>query len=155
LIYIILTGIVLFLDQVTKYWALEKLTGIETIPIIQDVFHLTFRRNTGAAFSILRDNVTLLIGMTSVVILALGVFYGFSIIRKEHPLMLVSLGMILGGAAGNLIDRIRLGYVVDFFDFRLINFAVFNVGDSFIVIGALLIGVYVVVLEGRGSKELG
>lgn len=155
MIYIILTGIVLFLDQVTKYWALEKLTGIETIPIIQDVFHLTFRRNTGAAFSILRDNVTLLIGMTSVVILALGVFYGFSIIRKEHPLMLVSLGMILGGAAGNLIDRIRLGYVVDFFDFRLINFAVFNVGDSFIVIGALLIGVYVVVLEGRGSKELG
>ncbi len=155
MIYIVLTGMVLFLDQVTKYWALEKLTGIETIPIIQDVFHLTFRKNTGAAFSILRDNVTLLIGMTSVVILALGVFYGVSIIKKEHPLMLLSLGMILGGAAGNLIDRIRLGYVVDFFDFRLINFAVFNVGDSFIVIGAFLIGVYVVVLEGRESKKLG
>ncbi|OPL08139.1 MAG: hypothetical protein AVO33_01780 [delta proteobacterium ML8_F1] len=143
---------VFFLDQLTKYWALEQLTRIETIPIIQDVFHLTFRQNTGAAFSILRDNLQLLIVMTSVVIFFLGIFLIVATVKKEPPLMLLGLSMILGGAVGNLVDRVRLGYVVDFFDFRLINFAVFNVGDSFIVIGALLVGLYVVILEIRESK---
>lgn len=149
--YFIISLAVLALDQVSKYFALEYLTQVDTIPLIQGVFHLTFRRNTGAAFSILRDNLPFLIGLTTVVICVMGFFLVKMVRSRQHPLMLVSLSMMFGGAIGNLADRIRLGYVVDYFDFRLINFAVFNVGDSFIVVGAILLGIYLIFLDGKES----
>jgi signal peptidase II len=150
--YLVSIGIVI-LDQLSKYLALEYLAVRDTLPLIEGVFHLTFRQNTGAAFSILRNNLNFLIGMTGIVILIMAYVLYRLVKEKNHWLMLLSLSFMFGGALGNFIDRIRLGYVVDYFDFRLINFAVFNVGDSFIVVGAILMGFYLVFLDGKQQKN--
>ena len=132
-------------DQWSKQLAISKLLPVRTIELIPDVFHLTFTRNTGAAFSILRDKQLLLIIFTSLVILfMIGLLYRQ--IKSGSPvLLLLSLAMVIGGALGNLIDRMRYNYVVDFFDFTLINFAVFNVADIFITVGTVLLMLYVIV----------
>jgi len=142
--YFIIICIVV-LDQITKYLAEIYLKPIGTFPLIKGVFHLTYRRNTGAAFSILEDKQLLLILTTSIVIIALIVYF-FRILDHPNMLLKVGISFIIGGAIGNLIDRIRLNYVIDFFDFNLINFAVFNVADTFIVIGSILLG-YVVLFQ--------
>ena len=147
MIYLIISSLIIVLDQISKYLALEYLSKINTIPLIENVFHLTYRENTGAAFSILRDNVDLLIGLTGIVILVMAYIFFYLIKEKSHWLILVSISFMFGGAIGNFIDRFRLGYVIDYFDFRLINFAVFNVGDSFIVIGAILMGIYILFID--------
>lgn len=130
---------ILLLDQTTKYFAQNNLQYLDTIPLIQDVFHLTYRRNTGAAFSILRDKQTLLIGTTSIIIIILIWYLGKIKNDSDAALLRLPLGFIIGGAIGNLIDRIRLNYVIDFFDFNLINYPVFNIADIFIVIGTFLL----------------
>lgn len=141
--FIIVIGIIV-LDQWAKYLANIHLRTIETYPLIQNVFHLTYRENTGAAFSILRDNQAFLQIITVVVVIIL-IFYLGKILKKRNLFLLkLPLAFIIGGAIGNLIDRIRLDYVIDFFDFNLINFAVFNVADVFIVIGSILFGYAVI-----------
>lgn len=144
MMYFVIVFFIVLLDQWTKYLAKTYLYPIETYPLIENVFHLTYRENTGAAFSILRDKQTLLIIVTSIVVLIL-IFYLIKIMKVEDFLLVkLPLSFIIGGAIGNLIDRIRLRYVIDFFDFTLINFAVFNVADVFIVIGSIILGYAVI-----------
>lgn len=146
MIYIILIAAFVGLDQFSKYLAQTKLQEIGSYPIIEDVFHLTYARNTGAAFSILRDKQLLLILFT---FLAIAMLIGllFKNVRAGGSLLVnYSLALIIGGAIGNLIDRMRLNYVIDYFDFRLINFAIFNVADTFVVCGAILLAIAVIVL---------
>lgn len=140
--FLIAIGI-LFLDQWTKYLALEFLSKMSTLPLIEGVLHLTFVKNTGAAFSILKDRQGLLIVFTGGVVILL-IFYLAREAKHMSVLANIALSMIIGGAIGNLIDRIRLNFVVDFIDFRWIDFAVFNIADSFIVIGAILLGYAVI-----------
>ncbi len=136
-------GIVI-VDQATKYFAQNHLQYVDTIPLIQDVFHLTYRRNTGAAFSIMRDKQTLLIAMTSIIIIIL-IWYLLKITDDSDVVLLkIPLTFIIGGALGNLIDRIKLNYVIDFFDFNLINYPVFNIADIFIVVGTFLLAYAVI-----------
>ena len=73
---------------------------------------------------------------------------------KRHKLMTVSLAMVLGGGIGNMIDRVRLGYVVDFFKTEFIDFAIFNVADCFVTVGAILLAVYVIFYEPKVDAEL-
>ncbi|NLY37046.1 MAG: signal peptidase II [Tissierellia bacterium] len=130
-------GIVL-LDRVSKFLAVLFLQE-NSLPLWKDVFHLTYIENTGAAFSLFKDH-TLALGIFSLVMVALLSYYLYRRKKEEAGLLeLVSLAFIIGGAAGNLYDRLILGYVIDYFDFRLINFAVFNVADSFITVGAGLL----------------
>lgn len=144
MIYFIIIILIIFLDQWAKYLANIHLKAIDTYPLIQDVFHLTYRQNTGAAFSILRNKQVFLKIITIIVIIAL-IIYLFKIVNKRDLVLVkLPLAFIIGGAIGNLIDRIRLEYVIDFFDFTLINFAVFNVADVFIVIGSILFGYAVI-----------
>lgn len=144
MMYYVIVFFIVLLDQWTKYLAKTYLYPIETYPLIENVFHLTYRENTGAAFSILRDKQTLLIIVTSIVVVIL-IFYLIKIMKVEDFLLVkLPLSFIIGGAIGNLIDRIRLRYVIDFFDFNLINFAVFNVADVFIVIGSIILGYAVI-----------
>ncbi|BAY14312.1 lipoprotein signal peptidase [Nostoc sp. HK-01] len=122
-----------FLDQLTKYWVVQTFKLGETFPLIPGVFHFTYVTNTGAAFSLLSGKVEWLRWLSlgvSLGLIALGIF-GSMLSRWDQ----LGYGLILGGAMGNGIDRFVLGYVVDFLDFRLINFAVFNIADSFISIG--------------------
>ncbi|MBD2200743.1 MULTISPECIES: signal peptidase II [Calothrix] len=125
--------IAFFIDQVTKYWVVQTFKLGQTLPILQDIFHFTYVTNTGAAFSILSGKVEWLRWLSlgvSLVLICLALFG--SLLNFWDQL---GYGLILGGAMGNGIDRFILGYVVDFLDFRLINFAVFNMADSFISIG--------------------
>lgn len=127
------------LDRITKWLAVKFLAGLPTIPLIKNVLHLTYTRNTGAAFSILSGKTFYLAIFTLAVVIALCFFMRSQ--KKRNPqkkLYIYSIAMIIGGAIGNMIDRFALGYVIDFIDFTLINFAVFNVADIFITIGGVL-----------------
>lgn len=124
-------------DHLTKYWVVKNFRLGETLPLIPGVFHFTYVTNTGAAFSLLSGKVEWLKWLSLLVSLIL-----ISIAILGPVLSLweqLAYGFILGGAMGNGIDRFMLGYVVDFLDFRVINFAVFNIADSFISIGIFLL----------------
>ncbi|MFM7408051.1 MAG: signal peptidase II [Cuspidothrix sp.] len=120
-------------DQLTKFWVVQTFSLSQTLPIINGIFHFTYVTNTGAAFSLLSGKVELLRW------LSLGVSLVLITVALSGPLLSfwdqLGYGLILGGAMGNGVDRFRLGYVIDFLDFRLINFAIFNMADSFISMG--------------------
>ena len=129
----------LILDRITKMLCVKYLAGEASIPIIKGVLQLTYVRNTGAAFSIFSGSTRALAFFTVAVCILLVVFMIYQ--KKKNPskkLYIISLAMILGGALGNMFDRFAYGYVVDFVDFILINFAVFNVADIFITVGGTI-----------------
>ncbi|PTM59199.1 signal peptidase II [Desmospora activa] len=131
--YFFITAVVLLLDQISKWFILHRMSLYESIPLWDGVFYITSHRNRGAAFGILQDQQWLFITVTSIVIV--GIIVYLIRLKGREPLMGWSLALILSGAIGNLIDRVRMGEVVDFLDFRLINYPIFNVADSAIVIG--------------------
>ena len=133
------------IDQLIKYWASTQLVNVPTIPIIKDVFHLTYAENTGAAFSSFAGQKWLLVGVTSIMLVIILVFMIKRVITS--PLAIVAETLILGGGIGNLIDRVFLGYVVDYLDFRLINFAIFNFADSCVVVGTILFMIYLLFFD--------
>ncbi len=144
------------LDQLTKWLAVVYLQGQPSFPLWQDVLHFTFWKNEGAAFGILQDQRWVFMVFSTVAIIALLVYlFGF---RPKNRFVAISLAMIVGGGIGNMIDRIALGYVIDFIDFTLINFAIFNVADSFVTVGAfmlmgyLLLDLYKEVKAERAKK---
>ncbi len=129
-------GIVI--DQITKYVVVQEfVTAGNTLPLWQDVFHFTYVINTGAAFSFFRGQVEILRWISLIVSLLLIAFVWFT--PRLTLLEQLGYGFILSGAIGNGIDRFLFGYVVDFLDFRLINFPIFNLADVFINIGVLLL----------------
>lgn len=122
------------LDQLTKWLAVVYLQGKPSFPLWENVLHLTFVKNEGAAFGMLADHRWVFMIFSTVAIIGLSIYlFGFC---KENKLVKLCFAMIIGGGIGNMIDRVALGYVVDFIDFTLINFAVFNVADSFVTVGA-------------------
>ncbi len=155
LIWLAVIILAVFLDQLTKYLTILFLKPLDTLPIIKDVIHLTYVENTGAAFGMLKNQRWLFMIVSTVAIIAL-LIYLFK--KKTQPkLENLAIAFIVGGGIGNMIDRIFLGYVVDMIDFRLINFAVFNVADSFVCVGAGLLMLYVIlstVQEYKAEKAL-
>lgn len=124
-----------FLDQWTKAWAVNTLKGTPGMTIIPSFFHLTYGENTGAAFGILRGNPTLL-AVVSLAVLALMIWFATKIDWRPWSHR-IAAGLIAGGAAGNLLDRFTLGYVVDFLDFQFGNwhYPTFNFADTGICVG--------------------
>ena len=145
-------GIILLvlIDQLTKLLVINTIKGVETLPLIQDVFHLTYWENRGAAFGMLQNQRVFFVVLTILIVLAVVIFM---IVKKPKSLMLcMSLTLLMGGAIGNFIDRALKGYVVDFLDFRLINFPIFNAADCFVVVGAVLLAVYLIFMEDKIIK---
>ena len=149
----------LVLDQVTKYLIETKLVFGDQIAVIEGFFYLTRVHNRGAAFGVLSnlpDSIRLLF-FVGVTLVALAVIVSF--FRKLAPgdrLAAASLGLILGGALGNLCDRVRLGEVVDFLHFKLWQgyaWPDFNVADSFIVVGVGLLILELIAIEGDDEVE--
>ena len=139
-------------DQLTKYLAVTRLKEIGTIEIVRGVFSLTYVENRGAAFGILQNYRWFFIITTTIICIA--VIY-FLVTQSNASLVLrISLSMILGGAIGNLIDRIRLGYVVDMLHFTLIDFPVFNVADCFVVMGTILLAYYILFIADKVEREV-
>ena len=139
---ILLIGAIVFADQISKFFVLENLRPVGTIPVLQDVFHWTYTENTGAAFSMLSGQKYFLIVLPILICFVLG--YLLFAKKIEHKLGRCALVFLLGGAIGNLIDRIVHGFVVDFIDVRIINFAIFNVADIFVTVGAGLLIAYLI-----------
>ena len=132
-------GCAVLLDQITKQLAVAHLKPIDTFPIIKDVFHLTYRTNSGAAWSIFSAPDQRWIFMTISTIAIVAMLAYLAAVRIDCRFARLGLGAIIGGGIGNMIDRVALGYVVDFFDARIINFPVFNVADCFVCVGAGLL----------------
>ena len=125
-------------DQLTKYVVVQKFSELgDTFPIWQNVFHFTYVINTGAAFSFFRGQVEILRWISLIVSVVLIIFVWYS--PKMSFIEQLGYGFILSGAIGNGIDRFLFGYVVDFLDFRLINFPVFNLADVAINIGVIIL----------------
>jgi signal peptidase II len=142
-------------DQITKQLVIWNLSFSDRVPVIEGFFYLTHARNTGAAFGLFADadlwvRLFFFVGVTLV---AIGIIISF--FRKLAPgdrLAALALGLILGGAVGNLIDRLRHGEVVDFLHFRLwggYSWPDFNIADSTIVVGVALLVLELLASEGE------
>jgi signal peptidase II len=131
--------VVLGVDQWSKWLIVHKMKLYESIPVIDGFFYITSHRNRGAAFGILQNQQWLFILVTLIVVVAL-IYYLWKYSR-ESALLSWSFALVLGGAIGNLLDRVRLGEVVDFFHFIFgtYHYPIFNVADSAIVIGVGLL----------------
>ena len=128
---------VLLLDQSTKALASKNILLGQTIPVINNIFHLTLVHNKGAAFGIFKNQTALFI-ITSLAAIFIISYKLKTRAAGRLDIFVVSLGLILSGTLGNLIDRLFFGYVVDFLDFRI--WPVFNIADSAITVGAILMG---------------
>lgn len=148
---IIIAIAVIILDQATKLLAAELLTALpnNTYPLIKGVFELTYVENRGAAFGLMQ-NARVFFIIATVIVCAGLIYFMVREHKKMHTLLKVALALILGGAVGNLIDRAILGYVRDMLSFTLINFAVFNVADSALTVGATIL--VLDILFGKSRK---
>ena len=135
---IILIIIIIGLDQFTKFIFNNNLALNQPNPVIKGFFYLTLVHNRGAAFGILRNQLSLFILTSIFAIILIYLNLKKSAGNKKLPLNGLALGLILAGAIGNLIDRLVFGYVIDFLDFCV--WPVFNVADSAITVGAILLG---------------
>ena len=141
MIYFIIAALIVLLDQVSKYFLSIQLADGQTLQLIPGVINMVYVENTGAAFSFLSDMRWILVSVSAIAIVLLVILlmrYG----RRMKPLGSLSLAFVLGGAFGNLIDRALFGYVVDFFEFAFVRFAVFNVADIFITVGGVAFCLY-------------
>jgi signal peptidase II len=142
MIYFIIAVFVMAVDQFTKWLVVRFMTIGESIPIWEGLVYLTSHRNRGAAFGILQNQRLLFIVITIVVVI--GVIYYLWKVKDKRIFLSLALALILGGAVGNFIDRLFRGEVVDFFDVKIplgsfyYDFPIFNVADSALVIGVIL-----------------
>lgn len=132
--------LVVVLDQLSKAWVATSFQFHESQPVIPGLFNLTFITNTGAAFGILAGAQSLgrQVFFVGVALVALVVLYlAYREYREQGQIYMAAIGLVAGGALGNLVDRLRLGHVIDFLDFYLRHhhFPAFNVADSAITIG--------------------
>ena len=151
-LYILAVLLMIAADQLVKYWAFTGLQAQHTIPLIENVFHLTYVENRGAAFSLFAQFDSRWIFVALAVIITVAIF---AVLRKRYiqtALGRWSLVLVAAGALGNAIDRVIHGFVVDMFDFRLIHFPVFNVADIFICIGGVLFVIYFM-FQHKDDKE--
>lgn len=147
IIWIALSLGITIADQLIKYLVLNNIASTDTITVIPKVLQLVFVKNTGAAFSLFSGKTYVL----SLVSIAVCVFVLWYLIKKkpQNRLLSVSLGMVLGGAAGNLIDRVFRNYVIDYAELCFVRFPVFNLADVAITVGAVLLMIYVIFFDNK------
>ncbi|MFQ8601696.1 MAG: signal peptidase II [Anaerovoracaceae bacterium] len=147
--YFIIAAVIIF-DRAIKYIVSSKLMIGETVPVIENIFHITYVQNRGAAFSLMEGEGLFLIGLPAAVITA-ALIALFLKRKKWSRLLNLSVAFICAGGLGNLIDRVSQGYVVDMFDFRV--FPVFNIADIFICAGCGLLLIEVLFAERKREKN--
>ena len=145
---IFLSICIVVLDQVVKFHVAHEMFPGMSIPVIQDVFHITFVLNPGAAFGILAHQRSFFIVMGIVIVILGGLFSPY--IRRQCRIFRCGTALLLGGALGNLIDRVRFGHVIDFFDFRI--WPVFNIADIAIVVGVAAI-IYAILFKMHPAED--
>jgi len=129
------SSLIVIIDRLTKGIVLKNYSEGESVGVIPGFFHLTLVMNTGGAFGLFKG-YSVIFTISSVLIIILICVYIWRN-RCKDLLILIALGLITGGAAGNLIDRVAFGYVIDFLDFRI--WPVFNIADASITVGAFIL----------------
>lgn len=150
MIYLIIGILGVIVDFITKKFAEFHLKGGSEVILIEKVFKLSYVENRGAAFGIFQDMRYVFIVLTVLI-----VFFLLWLLKKEKTesrIFRTGITLMITGAVGNFIDRVSIGYVVDFINFHLINFPVFNVADCFVCIGAGLLIVYYLFFDCEGKK---
>lgn len=149
--YILLFLALLASDMGVKYWAGTVLKSVRTMEFIPGILSLTYAENKGAAFSMLSGARWLFVTMAAIFLVVLA--YMFK--KNYFTTWWGKLGavFIAAGTVGNAIDRLRYGYVVDMFELKFMKFAIFNVADIFITIGAVLFCAYILLVEGKNAKS--
>lgn len=137
LVYIVIMVLLVVLDQMSKIFVLNNFSNSTVITFIPKIVDIVFVKNTGAAFSMF-SNATLILGIVSVAFSVVGVWYLLKT-KSKNKLFLLALSLMIGGAAGNGIDRIFRHYVIDFIELRFIHFPVFNIADIAVTVGACLL----------------
>jgi len=146
----------LIADQLTKVYVDSSMRLFDSIPVVENFFHITYVRNRGAAFSFLSDaSWRLPFFITVSIIAALVILIAFRKLRDDQKFAQTALAMIFSGAVGNLIDRIRLGEVIDFLDAHWYrhHWPAFNVADSLICVGVLLLAIDMIQEERLQKKS--
>ena len=151
---LIIAGVIIF-DQLTKVAAENILPSMPggTFEVFPGFASFTYAKNTGAAFSMFSD-ATFLLGIVALVVAVVLFIIMVKTNKVKSCLLALSLSFLIGGAAGNIIDRFALGYVRDMIQFTFVDFAIFNVADSFASIGAVLLIIYLLFFWGRSKKKL-
>ena len=154
-LFLIIAVFVVALDQISKLWVRSYLGSYETIPLV-GCLSLTNVRNTGSAFGLFANQAFLLTVVAIVVLVAILLFYRY--FSRSNILGISALGLVFGGAVGNLIDRLRFGYVTDFVDVRLwrdFHWPAFNVADSAITVGSIMLVIFIFLAfrKGDGSSS--
>ncbi|MGT2828615.1 signal peptidase II [Streptococcus hillyeri] len=137
--YVIPTMIAMLiaLDQLSKFWIVEHIALEEVQSFLPPIFSLTYVRNYGAAFSMLQ-NQQWFFALVTVVVIGAAIYYLIKNI-KGNWLLLLGLILVISGGLGNFIDRVRLGYVVDMVHLDFVDFAIFNVADSYLTVGVAVL----------------
>jgi signal peptidase II len=146
-IFFITALFVFWLDRFTKNWLCANMTFGETAPVIQDFFHLTLTRNYGTAFGLMQNRTWVFI--LSLVVIFFILFYVLIVQEEWTKPQVFGLGLVIGGAVGNLLDRVFYGAVIDFLDFRGIWPFIFNGADMAIVAGSFIFAFVYLRLEIR------
>ena len=158
MLQIIIIVLIVAADLLTKYLLtplMQQAGG--SLPLVPNVLDFTYVENTGASFGIFQNSVILFIIVTGIV-LAAGITFMIRTRKTQSVFLKISLSLVIGGAFGNFYDRIVLGFVRDFIDFKMLSFWkwIFNIADATLVIGAILLGIYVLFIykEKDGKSVL-
>ncbi|EGO8792337.1 signal peptidase II [Enterococcus faecalis] len=149
-VYFLISALLVGLDQWSKYLTVQNISLGETKEFIPGFLSLTHLRNTGAAWSLLEGKMIFFYVIT--VIVSIVIIYLLIKNYKKSIWYSVGLSFVLAGAIGNFIDRVRLGYVVDMLQTDFMNFPIFNVADSTLVVGVICIFIYLI-LDEKAAKE--
>lgn len=151
-LYLLAIVVLISADQFSKYIIVRNVAENTNIVLIKDFFNITYVKNYGAGFSILQNQKCFLVGVTILAIILVAILLIKS--KNSEAFNRICYLLIIGGAIGNLLDRINLGYVVDFLDFYIFgyNFPVFNVADSFITVGCILL-ILSILMENKRAKN--
>lgn len=158
LLFSLIVGVGLLVDQATKLYVDRVMTLHQSIPVIDGLFSFTYLRNRGAAFSFLSEaSWRLPFFIVVTLIAAVVILVALKKMRDDQKLAQISLAMIFSGAIGNLIDRVRLGEVIDFLDvyWRTHHWPAFNIADSLICVGVALVALDMVREERRQTLSVG
>ncbi|MGI6778628.1 MAG: signal peptidase II [Acetivibrionales bacterium] len=151
MIWLILAAFIVAIDQATKYLVVSNIELGEKIVLIDKLFHLTYIENKGAAWGIFQNGRYVFIVLTILV----SVIVAYFLFKSDNRLLKLALSFILGGGAGNLIDRVLRGSVVDFLGVYIgsYEFPKFNVADSFIVVGTIILAYYMIFVYKEGAES--
>lgn len=147
--FVWISFIVLIIDQITKYFVSRNFYLGESVQVIPNVFHWTYILNPGAAFGMLDGSRWFFVGIA--VLVSVGVWFFRKELQQEPAMVQNGTALFVGGAIGNLIDRIFIGQVIDFFDFRI--WPIFNVADIAICVGVGLIIWNIIMTEFLNSRN--